>query len=297
MPPPSSSSATRGKSPPGRQLPTARPLTYRDSTYRQPLSCPEFSPADPTVVLRRVLSPLACLAHLIPDDDDLFLGGDADPVTATLAPPPTTTSGRIDPTWLSAIYGLAPIDKYATSPERHEQVAFAMSRDAATQCAMPYRDYMPCPGSGPVSAAASQVTEYVAVDDAKVPTLMEQSPPVFASATPAAAPRRAWMDTILGPSAAVPTAPSAPAEIIATTSSIPVTSYLTVDAMCNDYSMGSSDSTTLAADEVDPSPMVMPYSLGRSTTSRKRIMEELVEELKQAEDYDAIQTLKVIEEM
>ncbi|KAK3393884.1 hypothetical protein B0H63DRAFT_30224 [Podospora didyma] len=58
---------------------------------------------------------------------------------------------RLTPTLTSET--LPPLDRFVAIPERHEKLALALSPNV--QCAQPFYDYIPCPGSGPGSAAAS----------------------------------------------------------------------------------------------------------------------------------------------
>ena len=53
---------------------------------------------------------------------------------------------------------LMPLNRYIDCPERHEKVSFSLAID--TRCQEPFLDYLPCPGSGPLSAAGSDTSEY-----------------------------------------------------------------------------------------------------------------------------------------
>ena len=53
---------------------------------------------------------------------------------------------------------LMPLNRYIDCLERHEKISFSLALD--TRCQEPFRDYLPCPGSGPLSAAGSETSEY-----------------------------------------------------------------------------------------------------------------------------------------
>jgi len=52
--------------------------------------------------------------------------------------------------------GLAPLDRFAGTLQRHEKIALALTLH--TRIELPYQDYVPCPGSGPGSPALSVAT-------------------------------------------------------------------------------------------------------------------------------------------
>lgn len=60
---------------------------------------------------------------------------------------------------LGMTHGLAPLDRFASTPQRHEKIALAMALH--TRIESPYQDYVPCPGSGPGSPALSVATDHI----------------------------------------------------------------------------------------------------------------------------------------
>ncbi|KAK0745704.1 hypothetical protein B0T18DRAFT_136319 [Schizothecium vesticola] len=55
--------------------------------------------------------------------------------------------------------GLAPLDRFAGTLQRHEKIALALTLH--TRIELPYQDYVPCPGSGPGSPALSVATDHI----------------------------------------------------------------------------------------------------------------------------------------
>ena len=51
-----------------------------------------------------------------------------------------------------------PLYRFAEEPERHERIAVSLALN--TRCEVPYKDFLPCPGSGPGSPIASNMTEH-----------------------------------------------------------------------------------------------------------------------------------------
>lgn len=69
---------------------------------------------------------------------------------------------------------LMPLNRYIGCPERHERILFSLAVD--TQCQEPFQDYLPCPGSGPLSAAGSMTSEYARRPGAVyIPALVQTS--------------------------------------------------------------------------------------------------------------------------
>lgn len=54
---------------------------------------------------------------------------------------------------------LAPLDRFAGTLQRHEEIALALALH--TRLDLPYQDYVPCPGSGPGSPALSVATDHI----------------------------------------------------------------------------------------------------------------------------------------
>ncbi|KAK3693375.1 hypothetical protein B0T22DRAFT_39294 [Podospora appendiculata] len=109
---------------------------------------PWFSPASPGTALARRPSPSHSFLYLIPED--LFANRDLDSTG-------TSTSSPNDRQ--QCPNNLTPLKRFARLPERHEMIALSMAPSA--RCALPYQDYMPCPGSEPGSAALSVATETI----------------------------------------------------------------------------------------------------------------------------------------
>jgi len=66
-----------------------------------------------------------------------------------------------------------PLDRFAKTSQRHEQIALALA-GTDSRCHLPYQDYVPCPGSGPGSPAVSIATDYI---PPAAPVFVEQSRP------------------------------------------------------------------------------------------------------------------------
>ncbi|KAM7186668.1 hypothetical protein V8F20_011301 [Naviculisporaceae sp. PSN 640] len=52
---------------------------------------------------------------------------------------------------------LTPINRYVDNPERHERIAYSLAAEIKFE--KPWQDYLPCPGSGPLSAAGSTTSD------------------------------------------------------------------------------------------------------------------------------------------
>lgn len=71
---------------------------------------------------------------------------------------------------------LTPLNKYVCCLERHERISSSLAVD--TRCQEPFLDYIPCPGSGPLSAAGSKTSEYARQPGtAYIPALVQPSTP------------------------------------------------------------------------------------------------------------------------
>ncbi|KAK3382136.1 hypothetical protein B0T24DRAFT_1583 [Lasiosphaeria ovina] len=93
-------------------------------------------------------------AQLVSEEFDAQLATAVDgPSTATLGALAAANRTSIPIT-------LAPLDRFTRNAERHEEIAFSMA--VGVRCALPYQDYLPCPGSGPGSVAVSTSTENIA---------------------------------------------------------------------------------------------------------------------------------------
>ncbi|KAK0630341.1 hypothetical protein B0T17DRAFT_219072 [Bombardia bombarda] len=137
------------------------------STGRCSSASPVNSPPPPE---HDLLSPLASFDALVPQGllrESNFV--------------PTNLSGHDlaaldNRNWVPAPSQLSAIDRFAMFPERHELIALSVALDA--RCELAYHDYVPCPGSGPGSAAVSVATEFVrppqvAHLDARADTLVQ----------------------------------------------------------------------------------------------------------------------------
>ncbi|KAK3335196.1 hypothetical protein B0T19DRAFT_2501 [Cercophora scortea] len=109
---------------------------------------PWFSPAPPGAALAGRLSPSLSFLYLMPED--LFANRDPDSTSTSTPSPGDRQQGPNN---------LTPLKRFAKLPERHEMIALAMA--PSSRCALPYQDYMPCPGSEPGSAALSVATETI----------------------------------------------------------------------------------------------------------------------------------------
>ncbi|KAK0735203.1 hypothetical protein B0T26DRAFT_98232 [Lasiosphaeria miniovina] len=93
-------------------------------------------------------------AQPVPEELDAQLATAVDgPFTATLGALAVANRTSIPIT-------IAPLDRFTRNAERHEEIAFSMA--VGVRCALPYQDYLPCPGSGPGSVAVSTSTENIA---------------------------------------------------------------------------------------------------------------------------------------
>jgi len=54
---------------------------------------------------------------------------------------------------------LSPLDRFASTLQRHEKIAMKMTLHSCIQ--LPYQDYVPCPGSGSGSPALSVATDHI----------------------------------------------------------------------------------------------------------------------------------------
>lgn len=52
---------------------------------------------------------------------------------------------------------LTPISRYVDNPERHERISYDLAAEIKFE--KPWQDYLPCPGSGPLSAAGSATSD------------------------------------------------------------------------------------------------------------------------------------------